>query len=446
MIIKIRQKLRIREVDGFLIINSNKQKIIKFCQKETYSRFSREIDLGTQKDLFNVKYGYYHKFYYPNIQYKKFEDLYPSRKFKYIFENKGRLYRYFMFSYNNQFKNSLYNIIDTFLTKTHNRLIWKPCNFLIFEYLENDKRNKEVMDYVKQKYDTSFVNGTALKSKVKNFFNSQHIYILRHKHAVNSNYCRYVVEQNKVFNKQCLYYSRLLKNKAYTFIGVDDPCIINSFLAAVNKFGRSIGVQHGYYSKYNVGYDVNLSHGWFKDLIVWSNVDKKLAENFLGIGRATNLHVGANFFLPNGYLSHDKRSKTAFLVGEENTDYVTQQKLVDVLVEADFQVLTLLKDRTKGTDDRILYLNSLKELQKYAVSVIIGRKSSLVLKFLNQGIPTFVLRDDEGYLSDLAHEYGLRVVDDPCSVLTYAKVSQQRLTGAVERFETILEQIINNGE
>lgn len=446
MIIKTRRKLRIREVDGFLIINSNKQKTIKFCQKEAYSRFSREIDLGAQKDFFNVKYNYYHKFYYPNIQYKKFEDFYPRRKFKYIFENKGRLYRYLMFSYSNPFKNALYNIIDTFLTRAHNRLIWKPCQILIFEYSENDKRNQEVMDYVKKKYDTNFVNGTTLKSKIKNFFNPKHIYILRNKHTVTANYSRYVVEQNKVFEKQFSYYTKLLKNNAYTLVGVDDPCIINSFLAAINKYGRSIGVQHGYYSKYNVGYDNNLSDGWFKDLIVWSDVDKRLAEKFLGIGGATNLHVGANFFLPNGYLLHDKISKIAFLVGEENTDYAAQQKLVDVLVDAGFQVLTLLKDRTKGTDDRILYLKSLAELQKYAVSLIIGRKSSLVLKFLNQGIPIFVVRDDEGYLSDVANKYGLRVIDDPYSVLNYEKKLQKKLPGAVERFETILERIINNGE
>lgn len=414
-----RTKISIREVDGCIVVNGHKKNIIQYCQKEAFSKFNEEMLFNLERDLFNAKYDFYHKLYYPRIQYNKFEILFPKKDYAYTFLNKARLYRYIVHSTYTPIRDFLYNTLDQCLTKLHNFFVWKPQTIIVFEYQEDDTRNSEIMQYVKRKHNTNFANGTTISSKIKNFFNSNQLFILRHKHTINPNLGRYIEEKNIIFEKQLLYYKSLLKEKSYTLFSIDDPCIINPLLAAINLNGNSIGVQHGYYSKYNVGYDESLANNWFKHLFVWSNTDQSLIEQLLGKYSSTNLHVGAGFFIPRGFLTYERKSKNIFIVGEENTNQFIQNKTIEYFTSKNFQVITLLKDRSVGLDNRILYLKSLSELQKYNLKLIIGRKSSLVLKFLNQGIPICLLKDDEGYLTDLAQEYGLPVCEDPTSILTY---------------------------
>jgi len=383
-----------------------------FIQSQVTKRYlsnKKEISSDHIEYYSYCEYDFFHKIYYPQIQYQSAWNLLSERNYHIkIWKNKKRFYRFYenraTDGYIKPFLKYLYNLADSLLCQIHNRVIFDPKEILIFEYQEKDFRNRKNFDYLRCHYAPSLALGNGFSSKLRNFANRNVYYIRNIKPVIwgdftYSKYLKYMGMNGLLQEKITNLYFRSTKTRA--LIGIDDPSFGRPFIAGCRGAGLiTIGVQHGLYGSENIGYsDLEKSIHWYDYLICWDEFCKNIfLENNKNF-KEERVLTGTDFFFSGD--TKGKVKDTIFLIGEENINSSLLDDIISMMLKDNWKVVCLKKGGSAGSNPDIIYVSNIYDVPFEECAAIIGAKSSLVYQLHRLNLPTFIVPCGEGYLSEL---------------------------------------------
>ena len=332
------------------------------------------------------------------------------------------------------------NLYNKIINLRNLLIVRKKGDVMIYKYLVDDFRLKDLVEDLSKDLSILTISWVSKKNFLKYIFNRD-VFFYTYPATLYEDNISIVNNPSIYFNlalrfAQSTITSQIISKKNIQktfkkldyklFLGLDDANVVYPLIYAANDIGlRTVGIQHGAYSRRHEAYFMNFvdKYDWFDNVIVWGKYWQDIILNNSKLF-PKDFHLIGSKKLPFDLVENKtKNNKTILIPYEFLSDTIKVGSYIKKLLDLDFEIYFKIRP-DKNTNVQIQTLN----LGEYAsklhiveeitpslmkkIDIVAGSMSTLIFDLLSFNKPTWIFTDVFKFLDDMVENNLARRISD----------------------------------